>query len=88
MIDYIRKAAKDERLMNKIWVNLSVSDNEVEEQITLKDYENLLNRAVSTLNEQQQKIYQLSREENLTHEQIAAQLGLSKSRVKTSWLRP
>ncbi len=81
-IDYIRKATKNELLLNKIWANLSQTDNALEDKITLKDYELLVARAVAALTPQQQHIYQLSRSENLTHEQIAERMGLSKSRVK------
>src|SRR5688500_7787891 len=34
-IDYIRRAAKDERLMKRIWANLSQSEEGLEEKITL-----------------------------------------------------
>src|SRR5207245_3620933 len=53
-----------------------------EEILQAQESRKLIHDAVSQLSLQRQTIFQLSREQGLSHEEIAAHLGLSKSRVK------
>lgn len=80
-LNFLAKAARDKQLGHQLWLNLSLFDNTTEELLQAKESQTLISRAVSMLSEQKQTIFRLSREEGLTHEQIAARMGLSKSRV-------
>jgi RNA polymerase sigma-70 factor (ECF subfamily) len=53
-----------------------------DKSLELRDLANLLEQGIRQLTPQQQEIFRLSREEGLTHEEIAQRLGLSKHTVK------
>jgi RNA polymerase sigma-70 factor (ECF subfamily) len=80
-LDYIRKVSRQQRLIDQVWNNLSQQDAGPEDLLRSKEYQVLIDRAIAQLPGQKQLIYRLSREKECSHEQIAAQTGLSKSRV-------
>ncbi len=81
-INYMAKAARNEKILRSILASMSCELNPVEERMNLKESHGLIRNAVSHLSEQKQKVFFMSREQGLNHEQIAAETGLSKSRVK------
>ncbi|OQP64035.1 hypothetical protein A3860_21705 [Niastella vici] len=80
-IDLMRKTARERKLKDQVWANLSQSDNSLEEELLKKESQELIKQALDQLSEQKQRVYRLSREEHLTQEEIVAATGLSKSRV-------
>jgi RNA polymerase sigma-70 factor (family 1) len=81
-LNHLTRLARDRRLLHQLWVNVSHHDNATQEIIQAQESQQLISKAISLLPAQRQTIFQLSREQGLTHEEIAARLGLSKSRVK------
>jgi len=67
--------------------HVSIEPLAVEAEIHRKELENLLHEAVQQLPPQQQQVYILSREEQLTREAIAVRLGLSPETVKVHMSR-
>jgi len=55
--------------------------------ITMKELENMIHRATSRLPAQEKLMYQLTRVEGLTHEQVAQRLGTSKKNVANTLTR-
>ncbi|TXH22363.1 MAG: RNA polymerase sigma-70 factor [Chitinophagaceae bacterium] len=55
---------------------------ELDQWMDAKEVENMLSKAAALLPEQRKIIYNLSRMEGLTHEQIAQKLNISKNTVK------
>lgn len=80
--DYIAKVARNDKMLNQTWINLSVSSNNIEEKINLNESKRAIEKALSELSEQKQVIFNMSRLQELKHEEIAQLTGLSKSRVK------
>ena len=80
-LDYMRKTAREQKLINQIWANISQSDNSLEEELLKKESQELIEQALSQLSEQKQIVYRLSREKEYSHDQIASFTGLSKSRI-------
>lgn len=80
-LDNIRKAARDQRLLDQVWVNLSTTDNSLENDLRSQEYYQLINQAISALPRQKQLVFHMSRLEGLSHMEISQRLGLSKSRV-------
>lgn len=80
--DYLNKASRNKKAVQDAWINASISLNNIDEQICLKESAALVNRVLKKLSPQKQKIFSLSREQYLSHEKIAEEVGLSKSRVK------
>lgn len=81
-LNHLTKLARDRRLLQQLWVNVSQSDNTTEAILQAQESQQLIREAISRLSLQWQTIFYLSREQGLNHEEIAARLGLSKSRVK------
>ncbi|KQN38540.1 RNA polymerase subunit sigma-70 [Pedobacter sp. Leaf41] len=80
--NYLNRAAKNQKILAQLWANMQVESNGIEEQTDFKDSEMLINRGLANLSEQKQQIFKMSRFDGLSHEEIALQVGLSKSRVK------
>ncbi len=55
-----------------------------EEQVHIRDIETLVSSALEQLPASQRRIYLMSRREGLTHEQIAAELGLSPKTISNT----
>lgn len=81
-LNHLARAARDQQLQQQLWVNVSQYHNTTEELLQAQESQRLINEAISLLSPQRQTIFRLSREQGLTHEEIGAQLGLSKSRIK------
>ena len=81
-LNHLTKIARDRQLLQQLWVNISQFDNTTEELLQAQESQKLIREAVNQLSPQRQTIFDLSREQGLTHEEIADRLGLSKSRVK------
>lgn len=81
-LNYMRKMARDESLLRQVLANAQESDDSLSDSLLTKEYQELVNGALDQLSDQKRTIFNLSRVEGLSHEEIAARLGLSKSRVK------
>ncbi len=81
-LNYLRKAARDDKLLKKIWTNIKDAENFTEQILQAKESQQLVDEALSQLSEKKQTIFRLSRQEGLSLDEIALQTGLSKSTVK------
>lgn len=79
---YISNAVRDEKMLKFIWANMQLEVNTTEEDFQWRESKARIEKALSMLPEQKQRIFRLCREEGLSHEAIALETGLSKSRVK------
>lgn len=82
VIDFLRKAAADKRLRDALWINMQHIMNEPEEQISSKEYNQIIERAINHLPPQRKRIYMLSKEQGLNYRQIANYLNISTHTVK------
>jgi RNA polymerase sigma-70 factor (ECF subfamily) len=81
-IDFLRSAARDPKLKDLLWDQMSLSGYEkADASVLQKEFECKLREAISLLSVQRRKVYQLSRDQDMNHEQIAQRLGLSKNTV-------
>ncbi len=79
---YLSNVARDEKMLKVVWANMQIEVNSTEERMHLRESSALIKRALAMLPEQKQKIFSMCREEGMSHEQVALEMGLSKSRVK------
>ncbi|CAA9280597.1 MAG: RNA polymerase ECF-type sigma factor [uncultured Cytophagales bacterium] len=87
LLNHLRRQAC-ERTLKKDWPHLALSQRNCNEnQLVEADYEQLLRRAIAQLPPQRQRIYRMSREEELTYEEIAGSLGLSRHTVKAQMVQ-
>ncbi len=82
VIDFLRKAAADSRLRQRIWNRLQHNTDEAEQQVAVKEYNQLIKAAIDKLPPQRKLIYQLNKEDGLNYQQIADELQLSRHTVK------
>lgn len=81
-IDFLRSAANDQRLRDIVWEGIELSTAEgADSNLLQQEFQAKLQEAILLLPPQKKKIYQLSREQGLTHQQIANQVKLSKATV-------
>lgn len=79
----LKKLAKEQKLQPALTQNLQWESELEELDNPSEHYRAMIQQAVAKLPAQQQKIYQLSRQERLKYEEIATLLGLSSETVKT-----
>lgn len=81
-IDFLRSVARDPKFQDLLWDQIQLTNNlQADSSILTHEYEIKLREAISLLSPQRKKVYQLSREQDMTHDQIAAQLQLSKNTI-------
>jgi RNA polymerase sigma-70 factor (ECF subfamily) len=81
-IDFLRSVARDPQFKDLLWETIQMANNdEADSSILTREYETKLREAISLLSPQRKKVYQLSREQDLTHDQIASELNLSKHTI-------
>lgn len=81
-IDFLRSAANDQRLKELLWEEIQAASGEQPDlQLQVREFEAKIRTAVALLPPQSQKVYKLSREQELTHDQIAERLHISKATV-------
>jgi RNA polymerase sigma-70 factor (ECF subfamily) len=81
-IDFLRSAAGDRQLSELLWDRIELADQQsADTGLMTQEYENKIRAAIALLPPQCKKVYILSREEELTHDQIAQQLNISRATV-------
>jgi RNA polymerase sigma-70 factor (ECF subfamily) len=81
-LNYLRKAAYDQRLLRELQAFALPENNNVEERALANEYDRLIGDALTLLSPQRRLVYQLSRDKGLNHEEIARHLQLSRNTVK------
>ncbi len=83
ILNELRKCAKEQQF-NEYLVNyFSTIDDLPEDRLHTKELQTLVTKAVDLLPARQRRIYYMSRNESLTHEEIAIRLQISKHTVKS-----
>ena len=81
-LDHLKKIANNAKLMDRIAYGSTELVNDTEEQVVLRESTAIIKLAIEALPAQRKLIFNLSRNEGLTHEQIAERLGISRHTVK------
>lgn len=81
-LKYLKKVANDKRILNSIIDYSQAITNDTEEKTILRESVESINLAVAQLPPQRRLIWELSRNEGLSHEQIASRLNISRNTVK------
>ncbi|MBS1563254.1 MAG: RNA polymerase sigma-70 factor [Bacteroidetes bacterium] len=82
VIDFFRKARRDRALQQKLLLNMEALRVSGEDEVLGRELHTLYRTAIGQLPEQRRKLYLLSRDQQLSYEEIAAQTGLSKNTVR------
>lgn len=82
LIDFLRKAAADDRLRMKLWNSMQQSTQQTEELIDAKESYSIIHMAVNQLPPQRRMVYKLNRDNGLSYQEIAEELSISRHTVK------
>lgn len=82
ILNYFRDADIDMKVKQILALKNPTEENIIESDMIYAEYKNILHEAIETLSPQRKKIFNMSREENLSHKEIAAQLGISVNTVQ------
>lgn len=81
-IDFFRAAANNQQFTELLSERIQIpSQSYADAPLLMQEYETKLREAIDLLPPQRKKIFYLSREEGLSHAQIAEELGISKNTV-------
>nr|WP_307735054.1 RNA polymerase sigma-70 factor [Chitinophaga nivalis] len=81
-VDFLRAAARDPQLKTLLEeVTEQAAADGADSLVITREYETKIRAAISLLPPQCKKVYRLSREQELTHDQIAQQLHISRATV-------
>ena len=86
-LDFLKKVARDHQLKEELMLSVALSHNQEENNLIYAEYNALANQAIQHLPMQRRLIFQLSRRDGLSYEEIANTLGISKNTVKVQMLR-
>ncbi len=81
-IDFLRMVSKAPDFKEMMWDTMQLKAPDESDALVLKtEFEGKVRLALSLLTEQRRKVFEMSREQELSHEEIAFKLGLSKHTV-------
>ncbi len=83
----LRSAAYDQKLKQQLFYNGQDAHYSTEDQLVYRDLESFKDKAVASLPPKRQMIFQMSRTQGLSHEEIALQLGISQHTVKDQMVK-
>ncbi|MBB6498382.1 RNA polymerase sigma factor [Pedobacter cryoconitis] len=81
-IDYLRKLAKEVDLIKVLAAHHQQYDNNVDQKINANDLQLIIEQALYFLSDPKKKIFQMSKIDGMSHDEIAELMHLSKSTVK------
>ena len=79
--DYFDRLAVSEKYTNEFLLEASVSQSE-EEALFARELQSIISRTVEQMSPQRKLIYQMSREQGLSNDEIATRLNISKRTVE------
>lgn len=82
-LNFLRLASRRRELQRLVEYEIEKTvSNPAEDKMTREEYRRLLNLAIEQLTPQRKLVYQMSRVEGLTHDEIAKRLDLSPNTIK------
>lgn len=84
IVDHFRKISRRDNFVDDMATSLSLYHNHTENQVLYNDMKKFTQSVIDKLPAQRQQIFRMSRENGLSHEEIAYRLGISKHTVKAN----
>lgn len=82
-LNFLRKVAKDEKLKQEVFHQSQIAYDPISQGIREKDLEVIKQKAIDQLPERRKLIFELSRNEGMSYEDISRELGISMNTVKS-----
>lgn len=80
--NFLRRLAMEKVILNRLAEAMDEGDVSTVQSLEWKEYHAIVARAIAQLPEQQRTVYQLSRGQDMSYQQIADELGISINTVK------
>jgi RNA polymerase sigma-70 factor (family 1) len=87
IVSALRKHTRQQSFTNSLIEYFNVANTTPENQLLTKETEQLIHQAIGQLPQQQKLVYQMARKQDLSQEEIAAQLGISRNTVRNHMAR-
>jgi RNA polymerase sigma-70 factor (ECF subfamily) len=81
LVDFFRRMAHQEKLKKEVWNTVKDTSNITIEELDFRHSQKLINKAIEQLSPQRKKIFLMNKDQGLSRQEIADQLGLSFSTV-------
>lgn len=82
VLNHLKKVAREKSLQEEVFQLIEHSTSRTEDKLLEKELRTIYTDAIARLPAQKKLIYQMSRTEELSHEEIALKLDISKNTVK------
>src|SRR5690625_1803320 len=82
VVDHLRKKARNQTMREEMWHVIEERQKAVDQALIEQEYFEHLKLAKTQLSPQQKLVFEMSRNEGLSHRKIAEKLGLSQNTVK------
>lgn len=82
IFNLLKRAAKETSLKSEILAAAELTTNQTEDAVITAEYESLASHAIEHLPPQRKIVFKLCRQEGKSYEEVAQELGISKSTVK------
>jgi RNA polymerase sigma-70 factor (ECF subfamily) len=82
VLNHLKKVAREKALQQQLFIFIETIRNSTEENLLEKELLRTYDDAIAKLPPQKKLIYNLSRNEDLSHDEIAKKLNISKNTVK------
>ena len=79
---HLRKASRNEQLLNAILYYIAQKENATEETVAAHEAGKLIREAVQQLSPQQRTVFELSKQEGLSYREIAERMQISQNTVR------
>lgn len=83
----IAKGSRREAFVEELTSSFNEDTNTTDASLNVREFERLLEDGIKQLPPRMQQVYRKSREEGLTHKQIAEEIGITENSVKTTMHR-
>jgi len=86
-LNKLREIHRSTTLFERLMDHIQAASERAEDQLMAEEAGQCAEQIIAMLPQQQQRIFKLSREEGLTHDEIAKKLGISTNTVKNHMVR-
>jgi RNA polymerase sigma-70 factor (ECF subfamily) len=86
-INVLKRSSYEKIAKDKISKTSSFSVDDTEDNLIYKEYLNLLRKAIDQLPPRRKVIFNLSRQQGVSHDEIALEMGISKNTVKSQLVK-
>jgi RNA polymerase sigma-70 factor (family 1) len=85
-LNHLLKVSYNQRMTAELVQAVKINNSQTDSRVLLFDYNRLINEAADQLSPQRKLVFKLSREQELSYDEIAIQLNVSKFTVKNHYL--